>query len=363
MESRPNFVKPFIEHQVFIVGAEKAGTTLLLALLDGHPRVFTFPFELQYHKHFGSLSNKDYCQLDVLNTHFLSRSKFSHLRRQNHHDKYNAGLLNFGNVDFRELTNYLGNLPNGTYQRKEYFFELAYALMYALGERRKSIKYLIEKPGNHGLDYVEQIFKDFPTCRMIHIVRDPKDNVAALKEAIRKYNGSWGEYCTGKSLRRIKRGFAVAQSYCGDVRYKVIKYEDLVLKTNVIMEMVAEWLGISYEQCLVEPTILGHSWGGNSSSDEVFRNVSSNPIGRGRNLSNDEVQLTELLFPKESILFGYSIRDPGVSWRRVLQLKLLDYHVKPLIFTLQWLLRKMAQIGKYPHYFKLLCSKTRRWSL
>ena len=36
------------EHPIFLVGAHKSGTSLLRSILDGHPELFTVPFESHY---------------------------------------------------------------------------------------------------------------------------------------------------------------------------------------------------------------------------------------------------------------------------------------------------------------------------
>lgn len=194
-----------IEKQLFIVGAQKAGTTLLLALFDNHPQIFTFPFELKFHKLFNSVSKNDSSELNVLNDLFLSRSKISLLKKGIFDDKtyrYNMGKLNFEKVDFDLVEMYLHNLPNRSYKRSEYFLELAYSLMYGLNEKREVVKYLVEKSGNHGLDYIEQMFNDSPECKIIHVVRDPKDTLAASKMAINKLDRAiWGDYSLGDSKR------------------------------------------------------------------------------------------------------------------------------------------------------------------
>jgi hypothetical protein len=44
-----------------------------------------------------------------------------------------------------------------------------------------------------------------------------------------------------------------------------LRYEDLVTNPVTIMKDLAQWLGIEYRDCLVEPTMLGQSWPGISS--------------------------------------------------------------------------------------------------
>ncbi len=362
MEHVINFNKPVIENQLFIVGAEKAGTTLLLALLDNHPQVFAFPFELKFHALFNFVSQgNNFCDLAVLNNYFLKESKFALLidgKTDDHISRYSTGKLNFETINSARLKDYLANIQNAGFLRNEYFLELAYSLLYAQGEKRNQIKHLIEKPGNHALDYIEQIFHDFPASRIIHVIRDPKDNLAASKLAITKYNGIWGDYIPAYTLKGIKKGFDIARYYYRNKQYRVVKFEDLIMQTDYVMRSIAKWLNIPYKACMLEPTILGIPWGGNSSSDEKFSTVSKKPIGRAKGvLSRTEIQLTEVLLRGQSEFFGYPSNTSGISKSKEVYLKTLQCFLWPQIVLIRRVVQKICRVKRYPYYLRVVLRK------
>jgi hypothetical protein len=57
--------------------------------------------------------------------------------------------------------------------------------------------------------------------------------------------------------------------------YKVLRYEALVAESRVTMEDVADFLDIAWSDVLLEPTMLGEPWAGNSTTGEDFDGISA----------------------------------------------------------------------------------------
>lgn len=54
-------------------------------------------------------------------------------------------------------------------------------------------------------------------------------------------------------------------------RLYVLRYEDLIRNPESVMQGLAEWLGIEFEPCLLEPTMRGQQWPGISSFEPTDR--------------------------------------------------------------------------------------------
>lgn len=270
---------------VFIVGAGSSGTTLLLSLLDGHPDIFAFPFELKFHKLFQQCVGgpENFADIDKLNDYFLSdESKMSYLKKDSLDLVYNAGKLDFTEVDFDKLESRLRFLEKGTYLRTEYFKELAVAFMEACGiDRSKRFKILLEKSGNHGLDFLKVMSMEFfGNMRLIHVVRNPLDNIASAKLIGTKHplrHASW-KYNAERTVYYIKYSMEIAARNYFNPTYMILSYESLCYNLTNVMHKLCDKLGIVYNSSLLEPTILGHRWTGNSSSDKEFKGVTSKRI-------------------------------------------------------------------------------------
>lgn len=179
--------------------------------------------------------------------------------------------------------------------------------------------------------------------------------MASTKLAIKKYGGDWGNYDPVQVIKSIKKSFDVARHYYKDERYMVIKYEEIVLNTKKTMKLLSEWLEISYTSSLLEPSILGHLWTGNSSSDQSFGTISKNPIGRARGVLNKrEVDLLELTLKNDYQFFDYPLKKRKFPSTKKIYLKLIYYCILPINKLALKYLKKLMKIHRYPYYFKVL---------
>jgi hypothetical protein len=98
---------------------------------------------------------------------------------------------------------------------------------------------------------VESLFEVYPEGRLISIVRDPKNwYPSAVRHEPVKYGnirnalGLW--HASTQAMIRNKENF-------GD-RLCIIKFEDLVTKTEPVMRHLAHFLGIQFDEILLTPT-------------------------------------------------------------------------------------------------------------
>ncbi|MCA9394922.1 MAG: sulfotransferase [Candidatus Omnitrophica bacterium] len=340
-------------NHAFIVGSLKVGTTLLLSLLEGHRDALAFPFELKYHKLFHTAAGGALGKARDLNAFFLTESKFTHFRKDLHDDPYNTGMLDFSGVDYGRLTGYLDALPKEDYQRSEYFEELARSYMYATGDSREMISCLIEKPGNHALDYIDTIYQDFPGAKIIHLVRDPRTTLSSAKNAVMKYNGVWGQYEPNEILEKILQGFEVARKYGGTESYKVIRYEDLVARPREVVEDLLKWLGLPWDENCLRPTFLGRTWQGNSSSDTKFQAPSvdrvESPTGE---LTAGEDKWVEIRLARYLREYSYSQRHADMPVLERAWMIVWFGCLRPLFRKVGWTASKLVRLDRYPAYIK-----------
>jgi hypothetical protein len=89
----------------------------------------------------------------------------------------------------------------------------------------------------------------------------------------------------------------------------ILRFEDLVLKTPVVMRAVADWLGIDYEDSLVSPTFNDLPIRANSSFRLKRSGVLKKVVGRGKRLPKADRDLIDRV-----------AREPceeaaGLAWR------------------------------------------------
>jgi hypothetical protein len=122
--------------------------------------------------------------------------------------------------------------------------------------RPVSPKIWIEKtPGN---EYrVNEIIENFPGARFVHIVRDPRENLASLKRLYATRNWQWDAIGMADTLAGSCRLAAENQQRMGNECYHVLNYEALTEDPGARMAEVASFLGIQWNECLLKPTVNG----------------------------------------------------------------------------------------------------------
>lgn len=88
--------------------------------------------------------------------------------------------------------------------------------------------------------------------------------------------------------------------------FMIIKYENVILKTEETMNKIAGFLNINFEKIMLAPTEQGGAWASNTSYNEKYKKISSNSIGKYKNnIPENTREVLESLFKKEMRIFGY----------------------------------------------------------
>ena len=94
-------------------------------------------------------------------------------------------------------------------------------------------------------DYIDQLF---PTCQVIHVVRDGRDVVASHRDR-------WGRVSALKAVRKWPRYIRVARtaaSSLGEGRYHEVRYEDLVNDPEGTLRVLLGFLGEPWDPAVLE---------------------------------------------------------------------------------------------------------------
>ena len=117
------------------------------------------------------------------------------------------------------------------------------------------------------------------SARTVVIVRDPIHALDSLKRsrALRKEKHlSWPQFslCVAEMQAMVAR-----IQECPQDRIHWIRYEDLVSNAHGTMKALAAWIGIEFEDCLLQPTMLSQEWPGISSFKSTA-GIEALPAGR-----------------------------------------------------------------------------------
>lgn len=299
------------QHPIFICGLPRSGTTLLKALLDGHPELVVDASESRFFMYFVPQAQKvsprarPELALDILL--FPKHRIFD--PAGDHYKTY------FSHISVDELKKtFLEKLRTTDQELRDYLTTSVLTFGEFSDQLRDETKYWVEKT-IFNERYVDQIFEWWPNAKCIHIIRDPKDQFANFRRRDIRQNRpptKIGAFCYtwGNSAQLA---LAHQQQY-GDQRYLILHYEDLVADPESQIKRLIDYLDIENHPILYQPTKVGGKipWSGNSSLDQKFSGISDASVGKWQeSLSQRQLILLQLLVGKYMQEFGYWLETPA----------------------------------------------------
>ncbi len=241
-----------ISGRFFIVGCSRSGTTLLQNLLASHPAIQSFP-----ESHFFAM--------------IISRGW---RRKAGIADK--RGVQRLGEfVSECRLTKLENLIPNNGFLVKAYVKAFVSILDEATLAGRKTC--WIEKTPRH-LHYIADIEKFIPEAKFIHLLRKGEDVVASLFEVSEKYPDKWGgPKSIDQCIERWKGDLDITLKYQSRRNHFVVKYEEMVTETELVLKKIFSFLGFSNNMNMEEFHNASHS-GNTVLSWEEWKQGASQPV-------------------------------------------------------------------------------------
>lgn len=227
---------------IFVVGYPKSGTTLLLALLDGHPQLAVIPGETRWF-------TDPEPSLEELHERWI------HLL-VNPSGQAPFWLLGRPTDEDDPYLRFTGALLAVAERNPE--LDLLTVLAAVFADDTPQARAWTEKTPLH-LFHVERIRQRFPQARFVQVVRDPRTTIAAIRR--------FSEHGWRTDLDEVTAGVAAAleQARRPSEGYLVVRYEDLVTATERELRRIATFAGVEWSSSLLKPTQLGKPFRANSS--------------------------------------------------------------------------------------------------
>jgi hypothetical protein len=279
------------DRATFIAGSPRSGTTLMTAMLDDHPDLVVFPEEHLYvrpqdlpgddsrpvlreilkEKVVLRLQGKD-SFLDAMHEEGRDYADFDYQRFEAEVDACFQSILGEPHGAKRSVTA-LGLIA------------LMTAFARVTGNEQHS-RWVLKNP--HYELYWQQLFADFPSARMIYLVRDPRDVILSrtIKKDKKKHLRQGGDVLSWKdeaialkpSVRFLKQWehsinayLEIKEAFPGQIMR--VRYEDLVASPREVMREVSEFLGVGWNESLSTPSFLGTPWKGGSMHRQSFDGI------------------------------------------------------------------------------------------
>lgn len=279
---------------VFICGKMKSGTTMLVELLDNHPQLAVLPGDSHLYNNYRNPRIED---SDIVK---IWTARMINAKGQNPFWLFpqDQDYANF----FHSLTTNLRKERGG--KRVIRSILSAYLSSNPLFGGR-NIKYWVAKTPDNEL-HLDQIMSDFPSSRIIHVLRDPRENINSLK-LLYKYRGwEW-------DAKGIVQSFAASLTKLAEYKERlssrclVIRYEDMISDREKVVHSVADFLKVGWDDGLLYPTINSMSTRANSMHAKVPGKTSKSGRKQVLNLY-EKLLIAKYLAPLFN-KYGYNLRS------------------------------------------------------
>ncbi|WP_442891824.1 sulfotransferase family protein [Dissulfurispira sp.] len=220
------------EKPIIMIGAERSGTTLVMAMLGCHPRI-AVPEVVWYYSRFrpylytyGDLSKDE-------NFRTLAEEMVFGLKTPFWGMKVNPRTI----VD--EIISDV----------KEKSFAGIYCAMHERFAREAGGKPRWGEKTPYNLFFVKEILEDFPNAQLIFITRDGRDASADYLESA---FGPTNIFCATEVWKMCQNAVKPWREKLGSSQWMDVKYETLVKEPEKILKQVCDFLGEKYDPAMLE---------------------------------------------------------------------------------------------------------------
>jgi hypothetical protein len=253
-----------------LVTTGRAGTDFFQSLLDSHPEIFVFSGSHFFHQFWDNAQTVKYGGPLILDD-ILDEYIGSHIYKL--HSRYDVierkgELGDDGDqeiaVDLQEFRVHVrGLLANAELNSRNFLTALLTAFDMCLGREALLKRAFFHHA--HRIGHVARIRRDFPDCKVLCMIRDPRANYVSGVEHWRSYdpktdNPSYPIYIIWRAVDEMGtlRGLPPED-------LAALRLEDL--GDRLTLEAVCAWLGISYDSALESSTWGGLRWWGDKLSE------------------------------------------------------------------------------------------------
>lgn len=297
-----------MQQPVFILGLTKSGTSLLRNLLDSHPSLFAIPSEshfFQNTRHWVSYyfrrTKPAHLSFDQMKEELFKWVELLNTTTEQVTDAFTEGRWNLDLVRETLFETKIESLKG----LSDVYVKAMYRGLFN-DEMPESLNFVEKSVEN--AEFALEWQKLYPNARFVHIIRNPYSNIVALRKYA-GYSKRWQRkfpylktslYSMQNSYYFLYKNQTILENY------KVIRYEDLIAEPDSTMRGICDFLDIPFDKCLLQPTILGSPWEGNSTSGNKFSGISKENLERWQSeISSLEIRVINQFMDFVLEDFGY----------------------------------------------------------
>ena len=267
---------------IILLASERSGSNLLRTLLGNHsnisapiaPHLITIFYPIKHY--YLNLNRKDSRKNLFQDMLQIVNHPFSDWRLK----------LNYNEIESLEI--------NSVVKMMDY--------LYKKEAERNQKEYYCSK-GINTFRFIDQMRKEVPTMKFIHLVRDPRDVVASWLKQKSSLNSSYDAILQWKKQQKLLNNSKRNSGF----HCITIKYEDLISDTSIIMDKIMLDLGLPIDHKCYETNSLNKE----SKKSKYWKNLSkpimANNINKFKEeLCQEDILMIETIAEEEMREYGYS---------------------------------------------------------
>ncbi len=292
-----------MEKPVFIAGPDRSGTTLMYALLASHPQV---------------------SMVRRTNMWRYFYRKYGDIRDQENFERCLTDMVRYNRM--RHLN------PDPDRIRQDFWEgEPTYGHLFSLFhihfmESREKTRW--GDKSLHTEHYAAEIFHEFPLAKIVHMVRDPRDRYASVRnrngQNRRRFGGA-----TARWLMSTRAGRDNQDRFPDN--YRIVRFEELLANPETKVKEICDFIEAPFSQEMFslsgDPEYAKK--GGNSSFGSITPGViSTKPVKRYRKtLSATEIAFIQRCARREMLEQNYELDTPEFDPQERLQYLAVDFPI------------------------------------
>jgi len=262
---------------IILTGHRKSGTSLFHRLFDGLDGINLYPTDLSmlyaYFPCFTGRKDITDAELRARLLHVLDQS-ISYICKQNSSVvKNKKKLLNLVETEIKNIS---------LREKADVISAISIAWFHYKGLTDKTIPFVFKETSQ--AVFFSEYKEKFPRLKMVSLVRDPRDNYAAIDAGIEDYYSKFGEHSIDALSSLINRArmdllAAKVNQEKFPESFLAIRFEDLVTDPRETMMKVSSFLGIEFNETMLIPEVNGIGYKGNNFEGKVFSGISNRSVG------------------------------------------------------------------------------------
>ena len=287
---------------------QRSGGTLLAQLFDGHPEIHAHPHELKI----GKPKKYNWPKIDLKDDferwfHILFEDDtIEHFKggyRKERKQDETFSFIFLPSLQKKIFLKYLESVESITLRHAFDAYMTSYFgawLNYQSCHGQK--KYVTAFAARLAIDQnnMRSFFEVYPDGRLISIIRDPKNWFpSALRHNEYIKRDKYTDMSVALSQWRESAMATLRNKKTYGERVCIIRFEDLIGKTEAVMRSLAEFLDIEFDRSLLIPTFNGFPIKANTSFESEQHGIMKSTLARHKTLSKEDVK-TCLLYTSPS---------------------------------------------------------------